>query len=329
MYELNEIWKDVVGYNGKYSVSNFGKVRSNFSISKYGKIKELGTILKTHINRRGYEIIKLYNGEQKTAKVHRLVCIAFHPNPENKPQVNHKDLNQLNNRADNLEWCTAKENTNHAQLNGRMPMGRKIYIKKGRPLGVKKVINIETREIFNSVNELSAIIGIKPKEIHRRLNGERYNKTPYRYVGKENLVKPIPQIVIPKSPIAVFDMDWGLIKEFDYKKDAINYVKCTISDVNDFMKGRRSHVKGYKFKFIDKFGDYINPIPFVSKKPPLKPKKIKQPVTPAKPIIKYDLKGNEVERFSSIGKISTNKSYLREVIKTGTGYYKGFIYKYA
>lgn len=194
----NEIWLPVNGFDGKYEVSSCGRVKSVYTITKTGKIRATGTILKPSINKRGYYILKLSG---KTYKVHRLVALAFHVNPENKSQVNHKDLNQLNNNAYNLEWATAKENTNHAQANGRMPVS-KPYIKKGHPEGVKKIVNIETGEVFPHAKELSIQTGMSLKKIHRILNGERYNYTPYRYLGEESVVKlkPVIKKIIPFVP---------------------------------------------------------------------------------------------------------------------------------
>lgn len=180
--ENQEIWKSIPGFNGKYKASSFGRIRSVYSKSKNGKIRLTGTILKPSINKRGYYILKL---SKKTYKVHRLIALTFHLNPENKPQVNHKDLNQLNNRSDNLEWVTAKENVNHAQLNGRMPIAEP-YIPLGeRPKRYKKIRNIKTGEIYQTAIELSGITGIKPKEIRRRLSGERPNNTDYEYIPGE------------------------------------------------------------------------------------------------------------------------------------------------
>lgn len=175
-----EIWLPLPGFNGKYLASSFGRIRSVYSISKHGKKRLTGTILKPCINRRGYYALKL---SKKTYKVHRLIALTFHENPLNKPQVNHKDLNQLNNRSDNLEWATAKENTNHAQLNGRMPMGRKEYVPTGiRYVWRKKVRNKITGQVHDSVDELVPILNKSRKEIRRRLSGERPNDTDYEYV---------------------------------------------------------------------------------------------------------------------------------------------------
>lgn len=104
-----EYWKPVVGYEGHYQVSNFGRVKS----IKFGK----EIILKQNI-RGGYYIVNLSkNGIVKTYLVHRLVAEAFIDNTDNLPQVNHKDENKLNNNVDNLEWCTHEYNINYGTRN--------------------------------------------------------------------------------------------------------------------------------------------------------------------------------------------------------------------
>lgn len=182
LFMEQEIWLPVPGFDGKYLASSFGRIRSIYSKTKTGKVRLTGTILKPAINCRGYYILKL---SKKTYKVHRLIALTYHPNPDNKPQVNHKDLDQLNNRADNLEWATAKENTNHAQINGRIPIA-KPYVPVGeRPKRFKKIMDTKTGDVYDSVEALSLLIGVKPKEIRRRLSGERPNNTVYEYVKGE------------------------------------------------------------------------------------------------------------------------------------------------
>lgn len=99
-----EEWKDIKGYEGLYQVSNLGRVYSNKS----------NKLLKSRLDRGGYSYLNLYNnGISKWYKIHRLVAIAFIPNPENKLTVNHIDEDKTNNVVSNLEWATMKEQNNH------------------------------------------------------------------------------------------------------------------------------------------------------------------------------------------------------------------------
>ena len=114
---MKEIWKDIKDYEGLYQVSNLSRVRSleRWEMLKNGYSRSRkGRILKTHIDKYGYERVMLYkDGKQKLKQVHRLVAEAFIPNPDNLPCVNHKDENPLNNVVSNLEWCTYKYNINY------------------------------------------------------------------------------------------------------------------------------------------------------------------------------------------------------------------------
>ena len=111
---MEEIWKMIPGYEGLYMVSNLGRVKS-LNYRHTGKEH----ILKQQIINK-YKTVCLSNGGyQKTLKVHRLVAMAFIPNPDNLPEVNHKDENKFNNCVENLEWCTAKYNSNYGTKNQR------------------------------------------------------------------------------------------------------------------------------------------------------------------------------------------------------------------
>ena len=101
-----EIWCPIKGYESLYEVSDQGRVRS----LKFGKER----ILKPGRMSKGYLFVSLYkNGEQKKCKVHRLVAKTFIPNPDNLPEVNHKDEDKTNNKVSNLEWCDRKYNQNY------------------------------------------------------------------------------------------------------------------------------------------------------------------------------------------------------------------------
>lgn len=110
---MEEVWRDIKGYEGLYKVSSTGKVISNHKIH-CGKPKEIVQ----RQNKKGYLHCQLWkNNVPKTKRINRLVAETFIPNPLNKEEVNHKDANKLNNCVENLEWVTREENMKHAQEN--------------------------------------------------------------------------------------------------------------------------------------------------------------------------------------------------------------------
>lgn len=112
-----EEWRPIVGYEGLYEVSSWGRVRSlsHITIGRRCATTKQGRILKERKNHKGYVMVMLYKygQEAKAWMIHRLVALAFIPNPNNCDQINHKDENKKNNRVENLEWCTAKYNSNY------------------------------------------------------------------------------------------------------------------------------------------------------------------------------------------------------------------------
>ncbi len=114
---MNEIWRDIEGYEGYYQVSNFGNIRSLDRVVKCRcgyRIAKGKNIITSYLNKSNYIQVDLSkNSKVKTFTVHRLVAQAFIPNPNNLPCVNHKDENPSNNCVENLEWCTHKYNSNY------------------------------------------------------------------------------------------------------------------------------------------------------------------------------------------------------------------------
>lgn len=124
---MKEIWKDVVGFEGLYQISNLGRVKSFRKPLKLNCPDEY--ILKNYVANHGYVQVTLYAKNKREKRlVHRMVAEAFIPNPNNFPQVNHKDENIMNNCVDNLEWCTARYNNEFgtAQLRMSITKGRMI-----------------------------------------------------------------------------------------------------------------------------------------------------------------------------------------------------------
>lgn len=104
------IWRDIVGYEGYYQVSNTGIVRSLDRHDCRNRFRP-SKIMTQSNDSDGYKLVTLSkDGKHKTAKVHQLVAVAFVPNTNNYPEINHKDENKANNAATNLEWCTTRYN---------------------------------------------------------------------------------------------------------------------------------------------------------------------------------------------------------------------------
>jgi hypothetical protein len=127
---MEEIWKDVIGYEGIYQVSNLGNIKSVY----------VDKTLSPPINQYGY----LYHGFRKNKKrnnilIHRVVAIAFLDNPNLKPCVNHKNGIKTDNRVENLEWVTYQENMNHSVFNNLCAKGEKIAQSKLTELQVSEI----------------------------------------------------------------------------------------------------------------------------------------------------------------------------------------------
>ena len=157
---MNEVWKDIKGFEGEYQISNTGKVKS----VKHGK--EL--ILKPYKDKDGYPIVGLLkNGERTIRKIHRLVGIHFVPNPDGLLFINHKDETVFNNHVDNLEWCTKSYNNNYGTVNERKS------IAEGKPV-VQKTLQGETIKTYHAAKEAERITGIPRQNIGQCCIG-RYN----------------------------------------------------------------------------------------------------------------------------------------------------------
>jgi len=173
-----EEWRDIAGYEGRYQVSNIGRVKSlaHVTIRRNGSKLPLKERVLKPVSSHGYLQVTLYNsGSKKKFLVHRLVCEAFHENPKNKPCVNHIDENKANNTASNLEWCTYEENLNHGTGNARR--GKAL----SRPVGQYTRYG-ELIKVWQSTMEVERHLGFSNQNISTAALGKY--KTAYGYVWK-------------------------------------------------------------------------------------------------------------------------------------------------
>jgi len=150
---MQEIWKNIEGFNEHYQISNFGNIKS----CKFGKER-----IMSQINNKGYKGILLC---KKYFQVHRLVALHFLINKENKPIINHKNGVKSDNNVDNLEWCTASENASHAYKIGLTKIlsgnEHKMYGRLGgKSNRARIVLDLETGIFYDCIKDACYAVGV-------------------------------------------------------------------------------------------------------------------------------------------------------------------------
>ena len=198
-------------YIRMYKPVILNNIHTQYQVDKNGNVKgKFGKILKPNTATKGYQMVKLYldDGSKFNAAVHRLVAEAFIPNPDNKPEVNHKNIHNLSpaenkkdNCVENLEWVTGSENVKHAFRNKlreakygeNHPMSKfeddiihsicKLYVQGYKPKDIRKQLNIQNKEIINRVLKgktrlrISSQYGIVPYEIQKKKKNKSNSST--------------------------------------------------------------------------------------------------------------------------------------------------------
>ena len=161
-----EIWKNVVGFEEQYEISNLGNLRSKERFVKHwrgGERKYKSNFKNIRLNDKGYFRCNLKNeGKRYDFTIHKLVALAFIPNEENKPFINHKNGIKTDNRVENLEWCSASENVTHAVKNRLIKT---------------KLTDEQAKEIFNSQlsqRKLAKLFNITSSIVWRIKNKKAY-----------------------------------------------------------------------------------------------------------------------------------------------------------
>ena len=158
-----EIWKDIPNYEGLYQVSNIGRIKSiRFNKEKIMKLK----------NKNGYLSVSLSDkyGKQKYFQVHRLVALVFVEGYQEGLQVNHINEIRDDNRAENLEWCTAKYNSNYGNHNKKVSQSKQ-----------KKIYCVELDKVFESITQASEELGCSISAISNCLRGRNEKSMGYHW----------------------------------------------------------------------------------------------------------------------------------------------------
>lgn len=168
-----EIWKDIPGYEGYYQASSLGRIKSLYQ----GK----NTILK-YSDVRGYKKLTLIKDTSKQYfRVHRLIGLTFIDNPLNKEHINHINGIRDDNRIENLEWCTPKENAIHR----RDVLGYRHTQESKNKISIAQLKPIQcsvTLKIWYGNESCAKDLGIKTKSLNNMLNGYNKNKTTVKYI---------------------------------------------------------------------------------------------------------------------------------------------------
>lgn len=212
MKKENELkWSPIVDYEGYYEINSLGTVRSIERLVDHpisGKIKCRKRYITTRINNWGYrQLVLSKNGKATTHSLHRLLAKTFIPNPFNKAEINHKNGIKIDNCLENLEWCTRKENLQHAYQNG--------LINKSSQR--KPVIDISTGLVFEKVKEAADHFSVSLSTCKNYLNGNRKNITPLRYYSNHTLIQASLHITMWLAP------NFTKATTPEQQVDAVNY----------------------------------------------------------------------------------------------------------
>lgn len=259
-----EEWKNVVGFEGKYMVSNMGRVKAveRDVLTPHGGIKHIPEhILTLQLDVYGYYRINLMtkNNTRKKCAVHRLVAEAFIPNPKNYPIINHKDEIRTNNKASNLEWCTYQYNNTYGTVLERRS---KTVSRKIEMIDMK---NGKILKTFNSAKEAAVSVGVHRTAILEVCRSKKHTAGGYvwRFADRQFREKygigdeiQLPdKIIYFNRRIEMLDKDTEeVLQTFNSLTEASRETGVDRSRICALCRGRKRgcHTAGgYKWRYAD------------------------------------------------------------------------------
>lgn len=176
----NEVWRDIVGYEGLYVVSNMGRIKSLARDKKYSRHWE--QIIKQQ-NVNGYLYVRLYkNGTNNFLRVHRIVAASFLSKKEGCEVINHINEIKSDNRAENLEWCTTEYNCNFGTRNEKLSKSQRHHSKFAKPV-VMMTLDGEIVKEYSSIRDAGRD-GWRRKDISNICRNTGLSKTTKGYIWK-------------------------------------------------------------------------------------------------------------------------------------------------
>lgn len=251
---MKEVWKDVIGFEEAYQVSNFGRIkRKERTDSNNRTHKE--RIMSPSMYSNGYMNVELrMNNKKRRTSVHRLVAEAFIDNPLNLPQINHKDENKANNHVSNLEWCTAQYNIRY-----------KDGVKRRRATAIlnlnavcKYSMEGEFIEKFECATDAAISVNGSCTEIlsccHHRAHSLSYKGYMWRFLSECNCNKIEPYKIKKSSlcrKVGQYTLDGDSIQYFYSVQKAAESVNARPSNIRRCCLGKINSCMGFKWRFLD------------------------------------------------------------------------------
>lgn len=245
---MEEIWRDVVGWEDRYKVSNTGKV--------YSKINNL--VKKTAYTNDGHEVIMLSkDGKQFGTFVHRLVANAFIPNPDNLPIINHKDENPANNNVDNLEWCTYQYNNTYNDINIK-------NAKKSGYIVYQYNSNGDLVSEYYSCKNAAKILGVRDSNINACCNDKLFTAYgsvfSYKPLSKEEVLRRFElsnssefgkKNNVCSKAVNQFDLQMNFIASYQSTREAGRMLGISSSLVAGVCRGDHKSTHGFIFQYVN------------------------------------------------------------------------------